>query len=136
MNLSNGLCHFCKRDIEDIRHLFYTCPITYAVVRQFQVKINTVLNGNEILELDSHHVILGFTDGNELNRCFVNFCLIPLKWEIWKIRNNIKFDNRRYTINEISVLIIQKVKDATKFISMTKISRQNEKVSNLLKQLE
>ena len=68
MNLFNGLCHFCKRDTEDIKHLFYVCPITYAVVRHMQEKVNTVLNANDsqILELNSHHVILGYVDGDEL----------------------------------------------------------------------
>ena len=138
MNLSNGLCHFCKRDTEDIKHLFYTCPITYAVVRHIQEKVNTVLNANDsqILDLNSHHVILGYVDGDELKRNFVNSCLILLKWELWKIRNNIKFENRRYTINDISGFIMQKLKDATNFIARTKVSRTNEKVINLLKQLE
>ena len=32
--------------------------------------------------LDTHHVILGYTNGNEVFRSFVNFCLLVIKWEL------------------------------------------------------
>ena len=70
MNFSNGLCHFCKTEVEDTRHIFYTCPISFEVVKQVQEKIKMVLvdAGGQNLNLDSHQVILGYKDGSkELN---------------------------------------------------------------------
>ena len=60
--------------------------------------------GGPNLNLDSHQVILGYTDGSKELKSFVNFCLSVTKWELWKIRNIIKFENQRYTEN--SKLII------------------------------
>ena len=34
LNLSNGLCNFCKAETEDIWHLFNACPITNAVIKK------------------------------------------------------------------------------------------------------
>ena len=137
MNFSNGLSHFCKAHVEDIRHLFYNCSISHDIVRQIEGKLNTVLNEyDETLELDTHHIILGYTDGTKISRSFINFCILVLKWELWKIRNKVKFENRRYTANESVKLIIQKIKDATDFIAMTRVSERNEKVLNMLKKLE
>ena len=109
MNFSNGLCHFCKTHVEDIRHLFYNCPISHDIVRQIEGKLNTVLNEyDKTLELGTHHIILGYTDGTKISRSFIIFCILVLKWELWKIRNNVKFENRRYIANESVKLIIQK----------------------------
>lgn len=62
--------------------------------------------------------------------------MLVLKWELWKIRNNVKFENRRYTANESVKLITQKIRDATDFIAMTRVSEQNGKVLNILKKLK
>ena len=138
MNLSNGLCNFCKAETEDIRHLFYACPITNAVIRNVQEKINIVLNElySQNLLLENYHVILGYLDGPKKLRCFVNFCLVLMKWEIWKFRNYVKFENRRYTVNEISKLILQKICGAGDFIAMTRLSGRHEQVLNMLKKLK
>ena len=76
-------------------------------VNENEGKLNTVLNEyDETLELDTHHIILGYKDGTKISRSFINFCILVLKWELWKIRNNVKFENRRYTANESVKLII------------------------------
>ena len=138
MNLSNGLCNFCKSETEDIRHLFFACPITHAVFRNIQDKINIVLNEmySKTLLLECHHVILGYIDGPKKLQGFVNFCLVLMKWEIWKFRNNVKFNNRNFAVNEISKQILQKISGARDFISRTRMSGRQEHVLNMLEKLE
>ena len=111
---------------------------SFEAVKQVQEKINIVLveAGGQNVNLDSHQVILGYTDGSKELKSFVNFCLAVTKWELWKIRNIIKFENQRYTANEISKLIIQKIKGATKFIGMTKVYKRNEKALNMLNEFD
>ena len=91
MNFSVVFCDFCKIEIEDIRHLFCTCPISLEIVKVFQDKINRILNNcsNHDVILDTHHVILGYTNSNRVLRNSVNFSLQIMKWELWKIRNKI-----------------------------------------------
>ena len=60
---------------------------------------------NRALEDDSrsaikiipYHFILGFTHENLTIRVFVNLIIMLAKWEIWEIRNKIKFDNIQVT---------------------------------------
>ena len=123
--------------IEDVRHLFFTCPFSHEIIKTVEEKVIMALDEyGQSLELDTHHVILGYTNGNKVLRSFVNFCLLVMKWELWKTRNNIKFENRRYTVNEIVRSIIQKIKAAADFIAMNRVAARNEKVLNMLKKLE
>ena len=59
-----------------------------------------------------------------------------MKWEIWKFRNNVKFNNRNYAVNEISKLILQKLSGARDFIARTRMSGRQEQVLNMLEKLE
>ena len=38
MNFSNGLCHFCKTEIEDIKIFFYTCGISHEIIKKIKRK--------------------------------------------------------------------------------------------------
>ena len=65
---------FCKNDIKDIIHLFYTCPISHNIVKQIEGKLNIVLNDyGENLELCTHHVIFGYTDGTKHLEALLTF---------------------------------------------------------------
>ena len=61
MNMCNGHCHLCKRDIEDIRHLFFLCPVSYEIVKMFEGKINSILDKQLQITmwLESQDVIIG-----------------------------------------------------------------------------
>lgn len=138
MNFSDGLCHFCKRETEDIKHLFATCRTSQSVIDSFENTINGILNSKSYpnIALESHHVILGYMHENKSLRIFVNFILHILKWEIWKIRNKIKHENQTYTVTDICGIILKKLKDATTFLAKTKISQEFETVIGLLKCME
>ena len=60
----------------------------------FEGKINSVLNKQLQITiwLDSQDVIIGFIHESKTIRIFINFIFHMLKWELWKIRNKIKFD--------------------------------------------
>ena len=46
---------FCKNDIRDIIHTFYTCPISHNIVKQIEGELSIVLNDyGENLELCTH----------------------------------------------------------------------------------
>ena len=38
MNMSTGLCHFCKTNTETIKHLFYVCSLINRVIHKLKIK--------------------------------------------------------------------------------------------------
>ncbi|MCG8113316.1 MAG: zinc-binding domain-containing protein, partial [Candidatus Thiodiazotropha taylori] len=107
MNLSNGICHFCNEEIEDIKHLFVTCRSSQTVAQGLRHSINRILNsqGFPDIVLEGYHVVLGFKHVNKTVRIFVNFILHIFKWELWKIRNNMKHEHYRYSATDIFSVI-------------------------------
>ena len=53
-----------------------------------------------------------------------------------EIQKLCEIENRRYTVNEISKLILQKICGAGDFIAMTRLSGRHEQVLNMLKKLK
>ena len=135
MNLSDGLCHFCRLETEDVRHLFALCSVSKEISRRLQNKMNVILNMyfNCNISLQSHEIIIGYLHTNKIIRIFVNFVLHILKWELWKIRNVIKHENRAFTPEQIFNSIVLKIANATQFIEMTKLEHKCRKVICMLK---
>ena len=134
MNLSDGVCHLCRFEIEDIKHLFLTCPTTQASIGVLENKMNEILanHGFSNIVLEGYHVILGFLHDNKTLRIFVNFILHIFKWELWKTRNKIKYENQSYTVVNITVNTVRKILEATSFIDKTNISKHYKNVISLL----
>ena len=129
MNMSNSLCHFCKGNTETITHLFYDCTIIKRTISEIEDKINCIL-GADIqpkINLSSANLVLGFLHENSQARNFVNLILILSKWEIWKLRNKIKFDNRQFSVQQIIHCILLKVRTAVSVLGNTSASKQYEK---------
>lgn len=84
----------------------------------FEGIINNILNEQFQITilLESQDVIIGFIHESKNIRIFINFILHILKWELWKIRNKIKFEHQRFSANQITGIIVSKIKDATNFI--------------------
>ena len=103
MNMSDGLCHFCRENSENLTHLFYFCRIINRVIRELEQKINSIIEEEYMLkvQLNPTNLILGFVHEKSDIRMFVNFVLIQCKWEIWKLRNKIKHDNKYFTFQMI-----------------------------------
>ena len=129
MNMSNGLCHFCKANTETITHLFYDCTIIKRTINEIEDKINRILEADTQLKvnLSSANQVLGFLHESRHVRDFINLILILSKWEIWKLRNKIKFDNRQFSVQQIIDCILLKVRTAVSFLGNTSARKKYEK---------
>ena len=137
MNMSTGLCHFCKTNTETIKHFFYECSLINSVIHKIENKIKCIL-GNDLqlkISLLSTHLVLGLLHENSLVRKFVNFIIILSKWEIWKLRNNVKFNNKHYSFLQIIDSMIQKLHTATIFLGNTSVGKKYEKELVLWKKI-
>ena len=126
MNFSNGLCNFCRAGIEDVRHLFSSCPISKEIIDHLQNKMNGIINTyfNCSIHLHSNDINIGYLHENKNIRIFVNFILHISKWELWKIRNNIKHENQTFTKDKIIDIIVLKISNATRFVEKTNIENK------------
>ena len=81
MNMSDGLCHFCRENSENLTHLFYFCRIINRVIRELEQKINSIIEKEYMLkvQLKPTNLILGFVHEKSDIRMFVNFVLIQCK---------------------------------------------------------
>ena len=97
-NLSNGKCHLCQtqnaiQNIETLQHLFFHCNVTKLIINE----LNTILKNSNMLidtNINEINMILGFFGGSE-NDFVLNTVIFYSKWELWKIRNKIKYDKVR-----------------------------------------
>ena len=71
--------------------------------------------------------MLGFLHENSHIRKFVNFIIILMKWEIWKLRNKVKYDNRQFSFQQILDCILQKVHTAVSFLGNTSAIKKYKK---------
>ena len=136
MNMSDdGFCHFCKSNLETIAHLFDYCRRTNWIVNQLEQKINRVLENDSRLaiKIAPYHFILGFTHENSIVRVFVNLIIILVKWEMWKIRNKIKFDNIQVTNRFLLEHTLQKIRTAINFLEKTSIAFKYDRQIRLWK---
>ena len=138
MNFSNGLCHFCRAGIEDVGHLFSSCPISKEIIDRLQNKMNGIINTyfNCSIHLQSNDSIIGYLHENKNIRIFVNFILHISKWELWKIRNNIKHENQTFTKDKIVDIIVLKISNATRFVEKTNIENKFKTIINMVKSFE
>ena len=125
----DGFCHFCKSNLETLAHLFFYCRRTNWVICEIENKINRALEDDSrpAIKIAPFHFILVFTHENRIIRVFVNLIIMLAKWEIWKIRNKIKFDNIQVTNCYIFEHKMQKIRSAIRFLENTNIACKYEK---------
>ena len=95
MNLSNGRCHLCQiRDNDEtMQHLFFKCPSVYKIIKEIEEIFNrSGLTAN--IEIKELNIMLGLYGGEDLDVIF-NTVIFISKWEIWKIRNKVKYNQSR-----------------------------------------
>ena len=133
---SEGKCHFCKTEIEYLTHLFCECAVIKDVLANVNIKINATLqrNGHENVHLDLQHVILGFESSDNNIRIYLNTILHIVKWEVWKIRNLIKYENKSFPATAILKSILTKTGSCTQFLKVTKAAGKYTNVLDLLAQ--
>ena len=138
MNFSDGVCHLCKIETEDVKHLFVLCSVSKEIIRRLKNEINNIINmyfDCSIL-LHSWANITGYSNNNKIIRIFVNFILHIFKWEIWKIRNLMKHENKSFTSDQVFDTIVRKIANAARFIDLTKAEPKFRKIICMLKHFE
>ena len=137
MNMFDGLCHFCKENTENLRHLFYYCRRVNWIIHEIEIKVNHILEEDLQQRINStpFHFILGFLHEKSYIRIFVNFIIILTKWEIWKHRNKIKHDNKQLSNHFIFNSVIQKIRTAESFLENTKVIHKFEKEFRIWKKI-
>ena len=135
MNMSDGLCHFCKSNEANLTHLFFYSRRMNLIVHEIENKINRVLEDDSINSIRNarYHFILGFIHKKSYIKVFVNFIIILAKWEIWKIRNRIKFDSIQVSNHFVLDNIMRKIRTAVRFLENTNIVRKYKKEFSLWK---
>ena len=123
MGMSNGSCHFCKTDSETLRHLFYQCRIT----QNFILKVENALNKLSVaaIKIQLKHLILGFLHADQTIQTLINFVLPLLKWELWKQRNLVKFENRIICENRLFEQFRNKLKSCSQFLDQTLVAQKH-----------
>lgn len=138
MGRSNGKCHLCKTDTEYLTHLFFECKVVKDIVLIFQNKINNTLqaNGQDQIHFNEKNFILGFDHQVHSIRIYINTILHIVKWELWKIRNLIKYEKKVYSISAIVNSIMLKIKTCYKFLKYTNVTEKYHAVLALLEYLQ
>ena len=76
--------------------------------------------------------VLGVLEKDECKRIFLNTILHIFKWEIWKVRNLIKYESARYTSESITKIILNKIRSCCRFWAKTNVENKQKAVLNLL----
>ena len=134
MGKSEGKCHFCKNETEYLTHLFYDCRVIKEVFKNLESKINRILQseGYQQHVFNLQTAVLGVLEKDDCVRIFLNTILHIFKWEIWKIRNLIKYESIRYTSESITKIILNKIRSCCRFWAKTKVENKQKAVLNLL----
>ena len=95
MNLSNGKCHLyqIRDNDETMQHLIFEC----ASVKKNKKEIKAIFNRSGLtdnIEIKESNIMLGLYGGEDLD-VIINTVIFIAKWEIWKIRNEVKYNQSR-----------------------------------------
>jgi hypothetical protein len=99
MGKSNGKyickCHLCKNEIESLIHLFFRCHKIKHAFDEVKHIFNILFEKN--IERFADHFIRVVHEGEITeNLLLLNCVTCILKWEIWKTRNYIKYNQGIY----------------------------------------
>ena len=108
------------------------------VLKKIQTKINDTLQpkGYKQCSLDMKIVILGVKENEECVRIFLNTILYILKWELWKIRNIIKYEIKTYPNEAIPKTILNTITACRTFWMKTKVADKQINVLDPLQNLK
>ena len=76
-----------------MQHLFFKCPSVNKIIKEIEAIFNrSGLTAN--IEIKELNIMLGLYGGEDLDVIF-NTVIFISKWEIWKIRNKVKYNQSR-----------------------------------------
>ena len=104
-------------------------------------KINTILEqvGHEHVKINLKNVILGFdydTVQNVHIRIYLNTVLQMVKWEVWKVRKIVRYENKIFSTASLLKYIMSKIDCCAKFMQKTKTADKFKKILDLLRQFD
>ena len=135
MHRSIGICKLCQIAEENSQHLLFQCPIINPVWDCVVDKLQTLLNGNLVLDLEA--IIFGLDttksieegNRNKIVNCFV----FETKWQIWKNRNNVKFGKKNSaTVEHLFEKIIMCCKIQLELYTNKSSGKLNNKFKQIL----
>ena len=132
---SNGRCHFCKTCIETNQHLFFQCPTVKEIVAILETKLNEILTDHRQdlnLPFTETQFMFGYTTelNNKRLKHFINFCIYSTKWSLWKMRNDIKFNQKIISVERMASKVI---KDISSQLFINIKSNKNKPIVTFLK---
>ena len=117
MKRGDGMCTFCSSEKETIIHLFSECDFIKPIWGNMQSKLRQALNNSDINIVCSRNIILG--TGDE----YVDLVISYTKWNIWKARNQILFEDMWYTEEALFQQILSRVNFHIKFLNAVSCSK-------------
>ena len=102
-------------------------------IHEIEAKINCILEADSQhnINLFSAHLVLGLLHENSHIRKFVIFIIILMKWEIWELRNKVKYDNKQISFQQMLDCILQKVHTVVSFLGNISAIKRYEKELDL-----
>ena len=106
--------------------------------------LNTMYENIHIPVLNKNSIILGLNiHAKKEENNFQRFIILTYKWTIWKIRNTVKYDGKKYNSNQILKFTLLAIKENlylylnsnlkdSKKLNQNKIRNMNEHISNVL----
>ena len=123
MNLSDGICVMCKKELENTEHLLYYCERLGDLWFQIQIFINKLFDKEFKLNVKS--VIVGNLDNNDDDCGVFNMILSITRFTIWKRRNNLKFENTEMSEAGLYRWILGELKNHCLVLVNTKYVKSN-----------
>ena len=87
---SDGLCKLCNQGLENIEHLFVSCPKLGTFWKHVSSCIEFFLH--KPIDISFENIILGWSLDNAESH-MINMIVFICKWELWKRRNECVFEN-------------------------------------------
>ena len=90
----------------------YHCPLVNETLLFIEHKINLILaeTNHEEIYFDLKTMYCVLENQNKRISTFVNIILHIVKWELWKIRNLVKYENKAYNTKSIKDIITKKIR--------------------------
>ena len=108
MNLSSGKCCICKHSDENLEHMLYYCDGISLIWTEIEIILCKVLNHNITICL--FHVLLGYFDDDQISSDIVNVLFSIARWEIWKRRNCIRYENDNIPVKKLFYKVKYEIK--------------------------
>ena len=81
------------------------------------------------------NILIGFEDKNETNKLIWNTVAQLLTWEMWKLRNVIKYEGKRISSLKLIESEQKKIRNACRFWEKTNIASKYPELVHILKMM-